>query len=731
MSVLRDMSSPTLDDIIVKREHGRNLSVVMGDLLFKQLDLCVLELVANSHDADAESVEITYNPKRDVLVVSDDGSGMDEDGLRSFFRIGDSPKMNDKTTPKGRRVMGNRGVATLALRTLGYRYVLGTWNGGFHYSVEERFSKDDTDDKQVVVSREPADHSKHGTTITINGLKFLREGRNLDITDLYKALSVEMPVLPDFAIFLNDEKVAPRVVLNGIEYVVDANDSLVGRVHGSIWYTSKPIKDGAAGIYIKVNGRAVGGPNSDIMHDRVSLSQRVFGVVNADSLVDVIGFDRHAFLSDSPKYLHVREIIQKVLKQVRKDMDMDLKSRDRTRSQDLLGEVIPVIGRFVGELLGDGKEYKVVFDDSTKVAYTDREDGVLHINPKSSYFHLRKANTASLTDALSLAAKHAAYRNLVPVAARDNFDDLAVQAYKAECKVFDKKLEGGSLADLVQSSQSDETIIHSVSPARLYTPEEMEKAGYYNAAVVRRMIASSLLKEKDGKVLGGDVLGLDKYLNGCIHLFDFVRRLYPNPDVAYGKAVFHANKETSIVLKLNNLAAEGNLPSYVRNLSRNVEAPFWVVDEPDLDRLKHFLETGEVRDGMFEGMYFSYRDLRTSKVVERGAVALVLEVRGEPASSVVKEALDSMGLFRRQEEVISCCSYSFFGDRNYVFGVYVGKVDGIKDSLEARGFKHVDVKGRELSVLAMGLPVQRDLKPFSSPRQFSSSVSRVIAGFYN
>ncbi len=142
-----------LEKIVITREHGKNLSVVMGNVLFKDLITCVQELVANSYDADAERVDIIYGDGRDGFSIADDGTGMDLDGLKSFYGMGDSPKLANPITVKGRKMIGQFGIASLVLRTLARHYILVTEKDGVQYRVEETLSDDDKDTKPITMTK--------------------------------------------------------------------------------------------------------------------------------------------------------------------------------------------------------------------------------------------------------------------------------------------------------------------------------------------------------------------------------------------------------------------------------------------------------------------------------------------------------------------------------------------------------------------------------------------------
>lgn len=64
--------------------------ITIGEKLYSQSIELILELVNNAYDADATVVEVTVS--EDSIVVKDNGTGMDLEGLRQYFNIGSPEK---------------------------------------------------------------------------------------------------------------------------------------------------------------------------------------------------------------------------------------------------------------------------------------------------------------------------------------------------------------------------------------------------------------------------------------------------------------------------------------------------------------------------------------------------------------------------------------------------------------------------------------------------------------
>jgi len=69
---------------VIKRKAGNDLLTTVRDLATKDFVHSVIELVANSYDADATEVGIDYNPRLSVLSIRDNGEGMSPKELENF-----------------------------------------------------------------------------------------------------------------------------------------------------------------------------------------------------------------------------------------------------------------------------------------------------------------------------------------------------------------------------------------------------------------------------------------------------------------------------------------------------------------------------------------------------------------------------------------------------------------------------------------------------------------------
>lgn len=89
----------------------------LSDGLYSSVAAVITEAVANAWDADATRIEINLDVAGDTIVIKDDGFGMDRSALNErFLRIAYRKRANEGSfSPKGRPVMGRKGIGKLSL----------------------------------------------------------------------------------------------------------------------------------------------------------------------------------------------------------------------------------------------------------------------------------------------------------------------------------------------------------------------------------------------------------------------------------------------------------------------------------------------------------------------------------------------------------------------------------------------------------------------------------------
>ncbi|PKL83103.1 MAG: hypothetical protein CVV24_06605 [Ignavibacteriae bacterium HGW-Ignavibacteriae-3] len=162
---------------------------ILGEHLIKDATVGLIELVKNSYDADATSVEIiieSLNSKESKIIIKDNGSGMDEE---TFVNMWMNPasghkeiqKENKKRTKLGRLPLGEKGVGRFAVQQIGNRLKMYSKMKNDEEELEVEINWRDFDDHSKNLSQisipyqlkknEHFDKSKCGTILEISELK--------------------------------------------------------------------------------------------------------------------------------------------------------------------------------------------------------------------------------------------------------------------------------------------------------------------------------------------------------------------------------------------------------------------------------------------------------------------------------------------------------------------------------------------------------------------------------
>jgi signal transduction histidine kinase len=158
---------------------------LIGEELISDEVVAVSELVKNAHDADAVTVTLSFcraSSPDGVIEVRDDGCGMDlETFLDRWMEPAASAKAgNDwKVTPRGRRVLGEKGVGRFAADKLARYLEIVTNCEGNPDEVRATIDWDAFDNAERILADvkstwelQPANRSRrHGTTLRMTGLR--------------------------------------------------------------------------------------------------------------------------------------------------------------------------------------------------------------------------------------------------------------------------------------------------------------------------------------------------------------------------------------------------------------------------------------------------------------------------------------------------------------------------------------------------------------------------------
>lgn len=208
------------------KEYNFNISLSilnhLGRNLYRSFITVLGEAVSNSWDADAQNVYITIDREEKVLIVRDDGLGMNEDDFQNkFLKIGYSKrKDNVSHTKSGRPFIGRKGIGKLALLSCAQTITVLTKkedsdivggvidNSGLDDAIKD--DKNSTDYKlgipeEQTIRKYSAILGSRGTLIIFNGIKDGIRNR-IDYIRKLVALYFRFSLKDSsFNIFINDE----------------------------------------------------------------------------------------------------------------------------------------------------------------------------------------------------------------------------------------------------------------------------------------------------------------------------------------------------------------------------------------------------------------------------------------------------------------------------------------------------------------------------------------------
>jgi len=234
----------------------------LGVRMYSTLPPVLAELIANSHDADAEHVILTLNDSgaEKEIIVEDDGVGMSFDEINSkFLRIGRPRRQEENTqiTVKKRKIIGKKGLGKLSFFGIAHEIEIATKKDGkenIFAMVWDDIKKEKNDYKpQVVKNDATCSIDDCGTKITLR--KIQRES-DFSPEDIANSLSKMFIIDSDFEIVIRHNSDQPIIVNNerryaGLEKEVEwkiPSDSQfkddygkAGQIVGQLIATKKPI----------------------------------------------------------------------------------------------------------------------------------------------------------------------------------------------------------------------------------------------------------------------------------------------------------------------------------------------------------------------------------------------------------------------------------------------------------------------------------------------------------
>ncbi len=355
------------------KQYNFNISLSilnhLGRNLYRSFMTVLGEAISNSWDADANNVYITIDRDSKILIVRDDGDGMDENDFQNkFLKIGYSKRKDNKThTILNRPFIGRKGIGKLALLSCAQKITVLTKakgmsivggvidNSGLDKAIKDDVSSTDYNlglPQDSLVSKYDERLGAKGTVIFFEGLKDGIRNRIEYITKLvalYFRFSLKDP---SFNIYINEKLVTIKEldsikektqfvwILNALDdpYVSDgvfkkskeiniANSQIKGFIASVETPSDLKIKgtEEKISIDLYVNGRL---REKDILRHIPTariVESYLYGQIHYDDLddeTDRFTSSREGVVPDDPKFKILLGELEKILKTIINDWDI-------------------------------------------------------------------------------------------------------------------------------------------------------------------------------------------------------------------------------------------------------------------------------------------------------------------------------------------------------------------------------------------------------------------------
>lgn len=499
-----------------------NLNVLnhLGINLYSNIPAVLSEIVANSWDADAETVHVDFGEDR-TITITDDGTGMTvEDINQKFLLVGHSKRENNNvlSARHQRPYMGRKGIGKLSMFSIAKTIDVITRKDGqlnaFRMNVDAITRA--ISGERNCYNPESMDVSEdslpgNGTKIILRDLKrnisaatpeFIRKR----IARRFSIIGVEY----QFRVFVNDsevsiedrdyyaklnyiwyygdessvfaeyataaEKKIPRenkITVNGVEYAVRG---WIGTVENS--GSLKDNDDSLNKIVIVVRGK-VGQENILDQYSEGGLySKYLIGEIHADFFdaddqEDMATSSRQEYKRDDERFVALKEFIYRELKRIQSDW-----TEYRTESGvENARQLNPLIGQWYDSLPTDDKKAaKKLLGKVNQTIVDDRKRATILRYGLLAFEKLRYSHQLSLLDTLDAGS----IESLGAVIT--GFDDLEATLYyqivrdRVEIiKCFNSLVDDNALEKAVQKYLFDHLWLLDPSWERADSSEYMEK----------------------------------------------------------------------------------------------------------------------------------------------------------------------------------------------------------------------------------------------------------------
>ncbi len=392
----------------------------LGVKMYSTLPPVLAELVANAYDADAGFVKIILNDEKTnkEITIDDDGTGMTFDEINGcFLRIGRNRRKEEKieTTPKGRKVIGKKGLGKLSFFGIAQEIEIITKKGGkknaFLMKWENIKTAADTYKPEIIKRNEDCPKDEHGTTIILR--EILRD-TDFPVENIAESISKMFIVDSTFSISVQRNSESPIIIDNerkyaGLErevewtipqdYRCETDYEKANQVTGRLIATEKPIppKTNMRGIVLFSRNKLVNAPeyfsDSTSSHFFSYLTGQLEVNFIDDLSEDVISTNRQSLNWGHPEMQKLRDYLRDLVNWLERDWRNKREQKRKNRLSEATGINIPEWFNKLPEELRSkvAPIVQTIMRDSELPEQTNRDAirSVHDIIPEYPYYHWR------------------------------------------------------------------------------------------------------------------------------------------------------------------------------------------------------------------------------------------------------------------------------------------------------------------------------------------------------
>ncbi len=339
----------------VKMSFDPNTIEHLGVGTYSTLPPVIAESVANAYDADASSVKIFLEDRREKrIIIEDTGHGMSFEDLESkFLKIGRNRRGGDgqRSESGNRKVIGKKGIGKLSFFGVADHVEIVTRRDSKENSFEMDWSELKKSNKEyhapVTQHNVPCAEKQSGTRVTLTGFKrktpFDPDALAVSLARVFSVFNEK-----DFEaeIIHNDKrpvKVTNEMKYDGIdterEWIfpyseVNFEYDCAGQITGKIISAKKPVVSSMKGIALFSRGKLVN--RHEFYGDKASSHGYAYltGSLNVNFIddlgQDIIGTNRQTLIWENEVASELRDYLKKVIKKIYSERREEIKEKTGT-----------------------------------------------------------------------------------------------------------------------------------------------------------------------------------------------------------------------------------------------------------------------------------------------------------------------------------------------------------------------------------------------------------------